>query len=190
MAYFGRRVYENAGPGTDHGAASMMFVFGKGVQSSGVVGDYSSLSDLDIYGNMKYKIDFKKVYATLLTEWLCMPDLEADEVLKHDMGTPLDLGFNCQVPSNTIQLTQSVFFHDVRYDFGSPYLVFKIPSTSMVQIELIDIHGRTSLVEVPNIKPAGEYRVPLKLTRPLTTGLYIYRIRIPGKEMTGKVIMP
>jgi uncharacterized protein (DUF1501 family) len=65
---FGRRVQENASRGTDHGAASCLFVAGPSVQG-GVVGKHPSLSDLD-EGDLKFHTDFRRVYATLLDGWL------------------------------------------------------------------------------------------------------------------------
>ena len=65
---FGRRVYENSSRGTDHGAASCMFVAGPSVKG-GVVGKHASLADLDA-GDLKFHIDFRRVYATLLDDWL------------------------------------------------------------------------------------------------------------------------
>jgi uncharacterized protein (DUF1501 family) len=65
---FGRRVQENGSRGTDHGAASCLFVAGPSVQG-GVVGKHPSLSDLDA-GDLKFHTDFRRVYATLLDGWL------------------------------------------------------------------------------------------------------------------------
>jgi uncharacterized protein (DUF1501 family) len=65
---FGRRVRENGSRGTDHGAASSMFVVGPSVKG-GVVGKHPSLSDLDA-DDLKFHIDFRRVYATLLDDWL------------------------------------------------------------------------------------------------------------------------
>ena len=65
---FGRRVKENGSRGTDHGAASCMFVAGPKV-SGGVVGKHPKLDDLTD-GDLKYHTDFRKVYATLLDKWL------------------------------------------------------------------------------------------------------------------------
>jgi uncharacterized protein (DUF1501 family) len=45
-----------------------MFVIGSAVRS-GIIGDQPSLTDLD-NGNLKYKIDFRNVYATILDKWL------------------------------------------------------------------------------------------------------------------------
>ncbi len=65
---FGRRVDENSSRGTDHGAASCLFVAGPSIRG-GVVGRHPSLADLDA-GDLKYHTDFRRVYATLLDGWL------------------------------------------------------------------------------------------------------------------------
>jgi uncharacterized protein (DUF1501 family) len=65
---FGRRVNENGSRGTDHGAASCMFVAGPSVRG-GVVGKHPSLSDLDD-NDLKFHTDFRSVYASLLDGWL------------------------------------------------------------------------------------------------------------------------
>jgi uncharacterized protein (DUF1501 family) len=65
---FGRRVKENGSKGTDHGAASCLFVAGPGLKP-GAVGAHPSLADLDD-GDLKYHTDFRRVYATLLDAWL------------------------------------------------------------------------------------------------------------------------
>jgi uncharacterized protein (DUF1501 family) len=65
---FGRRVQENDSRGTDHGAASCLFVAGPSVKG-GVVGKHPSLADLDA-GDLKFHTDFRRVYATQLDGWL------------------------------------------------------------------------------------------------------------------------
>jgi uncharacterized protein (DUF1501 family) len=61
---FGRRVRANASDGTDHGTASDVFLLGDGVQG-GLHGEPPSLTDLDD-GDLKFTVDFRDVYATLL----------------------------------------------------------------------------------------------------------------------------
>jgi len=68
---FGRRVAQNASGGTDHGAAGPMFLFGPKMKS-GVLGKHPSLSDLD-QGDLKYAVDFRNVYASVLQNWLETP---------------------------------------------------------------------------------------------------------------------
>lgn len=65
---FGRRVGQNASQGTDHGTAAPMFLFGPMIRQ-GVIGEHPSLRDLD-EGDLKFKIDFRSVYAGILEGWM------------------------------------------------------------------------------------------------------------------------
>jgi uncharacterized protein (DUF1501 family) len=62
---FGRRVKDN-GNGTDHGTAAPMFIIG-GNNKGTILGKNPNLSDLD-NGDLKYEIDFRSVYASLLQQ--------------------------------------------------------------------------------------------------------------------------
>ena len=68
---FGRRVSENASRGTDHGTANQMFLFGENV-IPGLYGEQPSLDPLylDPIGDMAHNVDFRSVYATVLSNWL------------------------------------------------------------------------------------------------------------------------
>jgi uncharacterized protein (DUF1501 family) len=74
---FGRRVKQNGSGGTDHGTAAPVFVIGAGVKP-GVVGRHPSLVDLD-QGDLKFGVDFRSVYASLLGDWMKAP---ADQILR------------------------------------------------------------------------------------------------------------
>jgi uncharacterized protein (DUF1501 family) len=65
---FGRRSYENASGGTDHGAAAPMFLIGTRVKG-GLHGNVPNLSDLQD-GDLKMGIDFRSVYSATLDEWM------------------------------------------------------------------------------------------------------------------------
>jgi len=73
---FGRRVQENGSAGTDHGAASVMMVFGGRVRG-GVYGTAPSLSPdpsnqtLENGGSdVRHETDFRSVYARVIDTWL------------------------------------------------------------------------------------------------------------------------
>jgi len=66
---FGRRVEQNSSGGTDHGAANNMFFLGGKIKQQGLLNDLPDLADLDD-GDIRYKVDFRQVYATLLENWL------------------------------------------------------------------------------------------------------------------------
>ena len=70
---FGRRVAQNASSGTDHGTANNMFFLSGGLKDKGLLNALPDLSDLD-EGDLKYNVDFKNVYATILNKWLGADD--------------------------------------------------------------------------------------------------------------------
>ena len=72
---FGRRVQQNASNGTDHGTANNMFLISGGLKQKGMINALPDLGDLD-EGDLKYKVDFKNVYATVLNKWLKANDKE------------------------------------------------------------------------------------------------------------------
>jgi uncharacterized protein (DUF1501 family) len=76
---FGRRVAENKG-GTDHGTAGLSFCVGRAVRG-GFYGDYPDLAKLDGNGNMKYTVDFRSLYATVLDRWLRQDPAATDVML-------------------------------------------------------------------------------------------------------------
>jgi len=66
---FGRRVAQNASNGTDHGTANNMFMISGALKKAGLYNPLSDLTDLD-EGDLRYQLDFKQVYATILDNWL------------------------------------------------------------------------------------------------------------------------
>ena len=66
---FGRRVEQNASNGTDHGTANNVLLFGGKLKKAGIFNSAPDLTQLD-NGDLKYQVDFRDVYATLLDKWL------------------------------------------------------------------------------------------------------------------------
>ncbi|HEV8131081.1 MAG TPA: DUF1501 domain-containing protein [Acidobacteriota bacterium] len=79
---FGRRVAENGSRGTDHGTAAPMFVTGGKVRP-GIYGGIPDLGDLD-NGDLKYRIDFRSVYSTILRNWM---QSDPRQILGQDFST-------------------------------------------------------------------------------------------------------
>lgn len=66
---FGRRVKQNASGGTDHGKAGSVFLIGNALKKKGLLNGLPDLTDLDD-GDIKYHLDFRNIYATLLKKWM------------------------------------------------------------------------------------------------------------------------
>lgn len=68
---FGRRPAENGSLGTDHGTAGPVFLAGAKARG-GLIGETPRLGEL-VDGDLKWSIDFRRVYATLIDRWLGVP---------------------------------------------------------------------------------------------------------------------
>ena len=66
---FGRRPEGNESSGTDHGAGGLAWVMGTRAVG-GVLSEYPNLGRLDREGNLAVTVDFRRVYASLLEQWL------------------------------------------------------------------------------------------------------------------------
>jgi uncharacterized protein (DUF1501 family) len=70
---FGRRVKQNASGGTDHGTANNIFVINGNLKKPGFYNNAPDLTNLD-NGDLKYEIDFRNIYAEILSKWLNVND--------------------------------------------------------------------------------------------------------------------
>ena len=66
---FGRRPQANDSGGTDHGAGGLAWVQGPRVRG-GIASDYPNLGQLDPLGNLAVTMDFRRLYSSLLEQWL------------------------------------------------------------------------------------------------------------------------
>jgi uncharacterized protein (DUF1501 family) len=83
---FGRRVRQNEN-GTDHGTAGLAFCVGRAV-TGGFYGAYPNLADLDGNGNMRFTVDFRSLYATVLERWLGLSAAATDALLLQGASLP------------------------------------------------------------------------------------------------------
>jgi uncharacterized protein (DUF1501 family) len=72
---FGRRVAENGSQGTDHGTAGPVLLAGPSVKA-GLIGEAPKLLDLQD-GDLKMTTDFRRIYASVLEDWLELPSKAA-----------------------------------------------------------------------------------------------------------------
>ncbi len=81
---FGRRVPENTSLGTDHGTANHVYVIGNKVRG-GHYGDPPSLTELDEGDNFEFTTDFRRVYASIIENWMGFDNSE--KILKGKFET-------------------------------------------------------------------------------------------------------
>lgn len=88
---FGRRLQENAGLGTDHGRASVMFLLGGGFKGGKVYGRWPGLaeSDLEGPGDLQVTTDYRDVLSEVLARRV--PGSKPSEVFPEYQPRPLGL---------------------------------------------------------------------------------------------------
>jgi len=79
MSEFGRRAFENASGGTDHGHGNMMLVMGGGLNGGQVFGDWPGLDaeSLVSNGDLAATSDYRTVLAELLENRFGQSDISA-----------------------------------------------------------------------------------------------------------------
>lgn len=91
MTEFGRRVYENASLGTDHGRGSIMMLLGGGVRGGRVLADWQGLKaeHLEGPGDVPVRYNFRDVLAPIFDKK--MPGIALNQVFPGYTLTPLDI---------------------------------------------------------------------------------------------------
>lgn len=174
---FGRRVDMNNSNGTDHGTAAPLFLFGTGVEG-GLYGETPNLSDLDQTGNLKFDIDFRAVYATVLQDWFGLEPTVVSDVL----GGSFDvLGFvsDPSTPTATEDepIPQSFTLHQ---NYPNPFnpqttITYTLSRTERVTLRIFDVRGRLIQTLVDGTQPAGPHALSFDAGH-LPSGTYYYRL--------------
>jgi len=140
---FGRRIEQNASKGTDHGAAAPMMMFGPGLEENGFVGAAPDLQDLDKVGNLKFDIDFRRVYATILESWLCIDAGLVNSVMGQNFDRLPELGLQCDAITAVGQdgLGQKLPFR-VTSMGEQVRLQYELPLAMRVSIRVYNLSGQ------------------------------------------------
>lgn len=150
---FGRRIKSNNSSGTDHGAASPLFVFGKNA-IGGVVGTSPNLPvNATVNDNIPFQYDYRSVYGSILENWFCVDNNELQTVLlKNFQSLAVVNGMACgKTAPNTSGLT---LIRNYPNPFqGSTTIEFStLGNHTLVQI--IDMTGRVVAVLVDKVYTA------------------------------------
>ena len=157
---FGRRVKSNGSLGTDHGAASPMFVFGKKIHG-GILGTNPAVpANATDEDNIPMQYDFRSVYASILKDWFCVPEpVLHDIMLQNFQHLPI---------VNPACITGIEEFNALSDALGlkaypnpmttSTYADYEVPD-GHVMLQLYDPLGRLVKTYVNQYQPAGKYKV-------------------------------
>jgi uncharacterized protein (DUF1501 family) len=192
ISEFGRRPYENGSLGTDHGAASVQFLFGTQV-SSGVYGNPPDLTNFDANGDLRWQIDYRQIYASVLTTWFGMTLTDARAVLNDDALTPVDV-IKSQAGGVTSQdpLSQEIALSVSPNPFSTHSRISLVmPSSEWLSLKLVTTDGRVIEQFVDRTLAAGTYEFAignssgagLPATAGLPAGAYMLMASTPSQRV-------
>ncbi|MEO5929893.1 MAG: DUF1501 domain-containing protein [Candidatus Kapaibacterium sp.] len=188
---FGRRVNENGSQGTDHGAASPQFVFGKSVLGGKVLGGAPNLVDLDNRGDIMFVNDFRQIYSAVLQDWFGFGKSNVDTVLggsfaKLPLFTPLAGGVMDEDHArNAGYALQQNFPNPVS---GSTLISFNVPEACQVDLNVIASDGRLVRNMISRRVDAGDHQIQFDASR-LASGTYSYTLESRGYRLTKRMVV-
>ena len=189
---FGRRVSENGSEGTDHGSAAPVMLFGSPLRGSGFIGSHPSLSNLNRRGNMYNTIDFRSIYQTVLTDWLCGDSNFINAAMLGNEYDLLGLGFGCQ-DSDVVDYNSLLNYHAPIYSNYDQRvnLNLRIQQTHKVNIKTFDILGRhvNTIFSGDLIRGEHEFSISHNKNGKLSAGQYFYRINLVGGPTLSKAFV-
>lgn len=189
ISEFGRRPEQNSSDGTDHGAAAPSMFFGPALEGNGFIGDHPSLSNLDYAGNLVFNIDYRQLYASVMENWLCIPQATVDETLLNVHYDRLQLGFEC-VTSVTEHQRVALKHEPLYMPDGSVAIQYTLPQAMDVTVQLYNIMGQQVDQLDSGYRSAGTYRVPVASSNQnLSAGQYIYRIIANNRPYSRSIVL-
>ncbi len=116
---FGRRATSNASKGTDHGIGAPMFVFGTGIKRRLIGTNPDLVNGLlpavppawDSNRDIKMQIDFRRVYADMLTDWFGTAPAQTDAVLFKNFATTSLFSDTVQTLASGAWLNPEIWSH-------------------------------------------------------------------------------
>ena len=187
---FGRRIEQNGSMGTDHGAAAPLLVFGKGLNGNGSIGAPPDLNDTDEFGNLKFEYDFRSVYATVLSDWLCLgPEATAD-FMGAEFAPLQELGLQCSSSPVSVndQRTTGLPFRAYATSPGTLVAEFELPTAGPVTLHAFDTQGRRLATLLAERMGAGAQVRTVQLSGTARTGgIYILGLEYQGRLYSAKV---
>ncbi|MBI3260228.1 MAG: DUF1501 domain-containing protein [Ignavibacteriae bacterium] len=186
ISEFGRRVISN-GTGTDHGSAAPMFVIGSGVKG-GIIGSDPVLTDVEGPGNLKMKVDFRQLYASVLGQWYGASEAEItpNALPRHFEQLPI---FQTTTAVNEFETDTSLLTLGQNYP-NPAQTQTTIPMEGILsgmdaQFTLSSIDGREIVSQT--VMP-GQKTVTLD-TRALPIGTYIYSLKVGKSKRTQTMVI-
>jgi uncharacterized protein (DUF1501 family) len=171
---FGRRIKSNGSTGTDHGTSAPLFVFGKNVMG-GISGNAPAINTtVAVSDNLPFQYDFRSVYATLLSNWLCVDDTDLQTImLKNYQVLPLVNTIGCKKAQN---LSGDVLVSNYPNPFSTKTVITFKTTGGHTLVQVLDTMGKVVSTLIDGTYTAGTYTVVFDATQ-LPSGVYYARLQ-------------
>ena len=200
---FGRRVNENGSKGTDHGTCAPQFVFGSQVVG-GLYGPNPNLSDLDSNLDLKWQIDFRQMYASVLGDWFGVSKSFRKAILNDSTSGAERFDFAFAPNGSTTK--QSLFKNpqavsrsaiasnfDLYQNYPNPFnptteIRFALSASDAARLEVFDSRGSLVSTVLNERLGRGEHSVRFDASR-LASGTYFYRLQVGSEVQTRSMVL-
>jgi hypothetical protein len=185
---FGRRAYDNGSRGSDHGAASMQFIWGSDQYvNGGYWNNRPKLTDLDVNGNVKYQTDYRVIFTEILEKRLGATPSDITSVFGESF-LPLNV-----LNDRTVSVEDYIkpnFNEFVRISpnpgTGNQLLSFELYKAGIVNITIFNLAGKEELILQNNYLVEGSYQIPFNMKK---AGTYICSVAVNNKRYSSKFVI-
>ena len=185
---FGRRIVSNGSGGTDHGTAAPVFAFGNLVNpgvigSSPVISSTATASD-----NLAMQMDYRQVYAAVLSDWFMVDPSLMTKVLLQNFQT---------IPPVFRKAGVTGLFEDARNEALFQNYPNPVVSTTTIEfysdgndlsLLLLDSQGRLVSTLANGIHPEGKHTLIFNRAG-YSPGLYFYKLINGNTKATRKMVV-
>lgn len=182
---FGRRIRSNKSEGTDHGEAFPAILFGNPVNPV-VFGDNPQLSlTMDSKANVAWKVDFRRIYRSVLTDWFNATPGEASQILNGSFDPVQILKkpvYTDELPLNSTN--QGIFPNPVT---DNAMIRFHSPAGS-TRIKIVSMTGQEIWIKSQKFPDSGMHSVPFS-RKGLSPGTYLLVVENGRPLMSRKIVI-
>ena len=188
---FGRRIVSNASLGTDHGAAAPLFLFGNKVKS-GILGSNPTIpSNATVNDNVAMQHDFRTVYTSILKDWFCLSDTDADTVMLQKFNGLNLINNSCNnnaIAQDIQRNSGNMLIRNYPNPFNLATTIEFISAGGNVLIELINIEGKLVKTVADQNYAIGQHNIELPRNG-IAAGLYYLKLQNNLNTQTRSMIV-
>jgi len=191
VSEFGRRPFDNGGRGTDHGGASVSFVFAADQNIfGGRIGEPPRLDALDDFGNLPPQVDFRRIYADFLESWFGASRQESINVFGEEVFPQGILRKRFQSVENTMIANTNGSLLQIMPNpsRGDGAVSFTLKKSADVDVAIFNNMGLKELDIFSGYLENGEHKLNFSIPNPVQ-GVYHLSVVVAGQRITENLVV-